>query len=74
MLLGHHAVLSALVSGEEVRAILAKRQAFVDCIHYYTDPCWLNDNRSFVSTSDRENQSNLFRYDLDTGLITQITD
>ena len=25
-------------------------------------------------TSDRENQSNLFRYDLDTGLITQITD
>ena len=25
-------------------------------------------------TSDRENQSNLFRYDLDTGLITQMTD
>ena len=41
---------------------------------YFTDPCWLNDNRSFVFTSDRENQSNLFRYDLDTGLITQMTD
>jgi hypothetical protein len=27
-----------------------------------------------VFTSDRENQSNLFRYDLDTGLITQMTD
>jgi hypothetical protein len=46
----------------------------VDRIHYYTDPIWTRDNRSFVFTSDRENQSNLFRYDLDTGLITQITD
>ena len=41
---------------------------------YFTDPCWLNDNRSFVFTSDRENQSNLYRYDLDTGTITQMTD
>ncbi|MGC9395504.1 MAG: oligogalacturonate lyase family protein [Anaerolineae bacterium] len=41
---------------------------------YFTDPCWFNNNRSMVFTSDRENQSNLFRYDLDTGLITQMTD
>jgi oligogalacturonide lyase len=41
---------------------------------YFTDPCWFNNNRSFVFTSDRENQSNLFRYDLDGGQITQITD
>ena len=43
---------------------------------YFTDPCWIpgTDNRSFVFTSDRENQSNLYRYDLDTGLITQMTD
>ncbi len=41
---------------------------------YFTDPCWFNNNRSLVFTSDRENQSNLFRYDLDTGTITQLTD
>lgn len=41
---------------------------------YFTDPCWLNHNRSMIFKSDRENQGNLFRYDLDTGLITQLTD
>ncbi|MBN1877674.1 MAG: PD40 domain-containing protein [Anaerolineae bacterium] len=41
---------------------------------YFTDPCWFNANRSMVFTSDRENQSNLFRYDLDDGKITQMTD
>jgi oligogalacturonide lyase len=41
---------------------------------YFTDPCWFNNDRSLVFTSDRENQSNLFRYDLDTGKITQLTD
>ncbi|MCK6579346.1 MAG: oligogalacturonate lyase family protein [Anaerolineae bacterium] len=40
---------------------------------YFTDPCWINA-RSFFFMSDRENQSNLFRYDLDSGLITQLTD
>jgi oligogalacturonide lyase len=40
---------------------------------YFTDPCWL-DGGSFIFTSDRENRSNLFRYDLDTGAITQLTD
>ena len=32
---------------------------------YFTDPCWFNDGRSFVFTSDRGNHSNLFRYDLE---------
>ncbi|MCU0521800.1 MAG: oligogalacturonate lyase family protein [Anaerolineae bacterium] len=41
---------------------------------YFTDPCWLAGNRSMLFTSDRENQSNLFRYDLDTATITQVTD
>lgn len=41
---------------------------------YFTDPCWFNDGRSMVCTSDRENQSNLFRYDLDTNAMTQLTD
>ena len=41
---------------------------------YFTDPCWFNNNRSFVFTSQRENMGNLFRYDLDDGKITQMTD
>ncbi len=41
---------------------------------YFTDPCWFNDGRSFVFTSDRGNHSNLFRYDLGTYRITQLTD
>jgi oligogalacturonide lyase len=40
---------------------------------YFTDPCWFNDGRSLVFHSDRENQSNLFRYDLDGSVITQMT-
>jgi oligogalacturonide lyase len=40
---------------------------------YFTDPCWLNNSRSMVFASDRENQSNLFRFDLDTATITQLT-
>ena len=41
---------------------------------YFTDPCWFNQGRSFVFTSDRNNHSNLFRYDLDSYKITQLTD
>jgi oligogalacturonide lyase len=41
---------------------------------YFTDPCWTNDNKSFIFTSDRENRSNLFRYDLADHRITQLTD
>lgn len=41
---------------------------------YFTDPCWIEDNQSMIFTSDRENQSNLFRYDLATETVTQLTD
>src|SRR5450756_1541158 len=41
---------------------------------YFTDPCWVDGGQSFVFTSDRGNQSNLFRYDLDSGAATQLTD
>ncbi len=41
---------------------------------YFTDPCWFNNGRSLIFMSDREGQSNLFRYDLDDGRITQMTD
>ena len=41
---------------------------------YFTHPCWLNEGRTFIFNSERENQSNYFRCDLSTGLITQLTD
>ncbi len=41
---------------------------------YFTDPGFFNNNRSMVFIADRENQSNLFRYDFDSGTITQMTD
>jgi len=41
---------------------------------YFTDPAWIVPNRVMIFTSDREHQSNLFRLDLDTGAITQLTD
>lgn len=41
---------------------------------YFTDPCWVDGGRAMVFTSDRENQSNLFRYDFASGAITQLTD
>lgn len=45
------------------------------CNHLYcTDPCWCDGGRSFIFTSDRDNQSNLFRYDLADAAITQLTD
>lgn len=41
---------------------------------YFTDPCFLDDGASFVFTSDRDGHSNLFRYDLEDGTATQLTD
>jgi oligogalacturonide lyase len=41
---------------------------------YFTDPCWIVPNRVMIFTSDRENQSNLFRLDIESGTITQLTD
>ncbi len=41
---------------------------------YFTDPSWFNKGRSLFFISDRDNQSNIFRYDLDDAKITQLTD
>jgi oligogalacturonide lyase len=41
---------------------------------YFTDPGWFNHDRSFIFNSDREGQSDLYRYDLEDGKITQLTD
>ncbi len=41
---------------------------------YFTDPVWIIPNQAMIFTSDRANQSNLFRLDLDSGTITQLTD
>ena len=41
---------------------------------YFTDPCWFNNDQSFVFTSQRENEGNMFRYDLADHKITQMTD
>ena len=46
---------------------------------YFTDPCWIEGGPSFVFVSDRDGQSNLFRYDFpgeltSGGTITQLTD
>ena len=41
---------------------------------YFTDPCWFNNDESFVFTSQRENAGNLYRYDLKNRKITQMTD
>lgn len=41
---------------------------------YFTDPVWIVPDKVMIFTSDRENQSNLFRLDLDSGKILQLTD
>jgi oligogalacturonide lyase len=41
---------------------------------YFTDPCWIEDNRVFIFASDRENCGNLFSYNLRNGEIRQLTD
>jgi oligogalacturonide lyase len=41
---------------------------------YFTYPCWYNDGRKIVFFSDRENRTNLFGVDLESGAITQLTD
>ncbi len=41
---------------------------------YFTYPCWYDKGRKIVFTSDRENRTNLFGVDLESGEITQLTD
>jgi oligogalacturonide lyase len=41
---------------------------------YFTYPCWYDKGRKIVFYSDRENHTNLFGVDLESGGITQLTD
>ena len=41
---------------------------------YFTYPCWYDAGRKIVVASDRENRTNFFGVDLDSGDITQLTD
>lgn len=59
-------------SGREVRQLtdyLGHSYQF-----YFTHPSWLNDGRSLIFNSQRENRDDFFRCDIETGLITQLTD
>ena len=41
---------------------------------YLTYPCWYDSGRKLVIASDRDNRVNLFGVDLDSGVLTQLTD
>jgi oligogalacturonide lyase len=41
---------------------------------YFTYPCWYDKGRKIVFYSDREDHTNLFGVDLESGDITQLTD
>jgi len=41
---------------------------------YFTNPCWYDRDRKMLFLSDRENRTNLFSIDLESGEITQLTD
>lgn len=41
---------------------------------YFTYPCWFDQNRKILFSSDRDNRTNFFSVDLAGGEITQLTD
>ena len=41
---------------------------------YFTYPCWYDEGRKIAFYSDRENRTNLFGVDLESGDITQLSD
>lgn len=41
---------------------------------YFTEPCWYDDGRRLLVRASRDGPVQLFSVDLDTGLITQLTD
>jgi oligogalacturonide lyase len=41
---------------------------------YFTYPCWFDNNRKLLFSSDRENRVNFFSVDLESGEIMQMTD
>lgn len=41
---------------------------------YFTNPCWYDNGNKILFISDRENHTNLFSIELDSGEIMQLTD
>ena len=41
---------------------------------YFTNPGWYDNDQKLLFASDRNNHTNLYSVDLNTGLITQLTD
>ncbi len=41
---------------------------------YFTNNAWYDNDRRFIFTSDRENVTNLFSFDLESGEMAQLTD
>lgn len=41
---------------------------------YFTSPCWYDHGRKLVITSDRENRTNFYGVDLQSGELAQLTD
>lgn len=41
---------------------------------YFTYPCWYDNGHKMVIASDRENRTNFFGVDLESGELTQLTD
>ncbi len=60
------------VSGATVRQLTSYRGHSNHA--YFTYRCWYDDGRKLVIASDRENRTNLFAVDLESGELTQLTD
>ena len=60
------------VSGATVRQLTSYRGH--SSHFYFTDPCWYDQDRRMLFLSDRENRTNLFSIDLESGEIMQLTD
>jgi len=60
------------VSGATVRQMTAYKGH--SSHFYFTYPCWYDNGRKIVILSDREDRTNLFGVDLQSGEITQLTD
>ncbi len=60
------------VSGAAVRQLTGYKAH--SSHNYFTHPGWYDDGRKLIIRSDRENRSNLFGVNLDSGELTQLTD
>jgi len=65
-------VLQDPVSGARVRQLTSYRGNSNSS--YFTYPCWYAGGHKLVIASDRENRTNFYGVDLNTGDLTQLTD